>query len=186
MTVATFAGQAELALEDMHLQQDVFAALRQIVPEIDELQRLRSAGMYAAPARLERLESNPVYAPDFPQVVRDALRHYWGGPRLEQSPLMRTRLVRQALAANDGVAARAVRDVLSVAIERLKPPGERSMTSSEWVVYNILEQKFVQGRAIREIADRMAMSESDFYRKQRAAIEDLAKALVAMELEQQG
>ncbi len=185
-TVATFVGQAELALEDMHLQQDVFAALRQIVPEIEELQRLRSAGMYAAPARLERLESNPVYAPDFPQVVRDALRHYWGGPRLEESPLMRTRLVRQALPANDGVAARAVRSVLSEAIERLKPPGERSMTSSEWVVHNILELKFVQGRAIREIADRMAMSESDFYRKQRAAIEDLAKTLVAMELEQQG
>jgi hypothetical protein len=185
-TVATFVGQAELALEDMHLQQDVFAALRRIVPEIEELQRLRSAGMYAAPARLERLESNPVYAPDFAQVVRDALRHYWGGARLEESPLMRTRLVRQALPANDGIAARAVRSVLSEAIERLKPPGERSMTSSEWVVYNILEQKFVQGRAIREIVDRMAMSESDFYRKQRAAIEELAKALVAMELEQQG
>jgi hypothetical protein len=185
-TVATFVGQAELALEDMHLQQDVFAALRQIVPEIEELQRLRSAGIYAVPARLERLESNPVYAPDFPQVVRDALRHYWGGPRLEESPLMRTRLVRQALPANEGVAARAVRSVLSEAIERLKPPGERSMTASEWVVYNILELKFVQGRSIREIADRMAMSESDFYRKQRAAIEDLAKILVAMELEQPG
>jgi hypothetical protein len=185
-TVATFVGQAELALEDMHLQQDVFAALRQIVPEIEELQRLRSAAMYTTPARLERLESNPVYAPDFPQVVRDALRHYWGGPQLQESPLMRTRLVRQALQANDNVPARALRSVLSVAIERLKPPGERSMTSSEWVVYNILELKFVQGRAIREIADRMAMSESDFYRKQRVAIEQLAKTLVVMEMEQQG
>jgi hypothetical protein len=132
------------------------------------------------------LESNPVYAPDFPQVVRDALRHYWGGPQLQESPLMRTRLVRQALQANDGVSARAVRAVLTEAIERLRPPGERSMTSSEWVIYNILELKFVQGRAIRETADRMAMSESDFYRKQRAAIEQLAKTLVAMEMEQQG
>lgn len=184
-TVATFVGQAELALEDMHLQQDVFAALRQIVPEIEQLQRLRSTGIYGAPARLERLESNPVYAPDFPQVVRDALRHYWGGPRLLESPLMRTRLVREALEANDGVPSRALRAVLAEAIERLRPPGERSMTSSEWVVYNILELKFVQGRAIREIVDRMAMSESDFYRKQRAAIEQLAKTIVAMELEQE-
>ncbi len=184
-TVATFVGQAELALEDMHLQQDVFTALRQIVPEIEELQRLRSAAMYVTPARLERLESNPVYAPDFPQVVRDALRHYWGGPQLQDSPLMRTRLVRRALPANDNVPARAVRAVLSAAIERLKPPGERSMTAVEWVVYNILEQKFVQGRSIREIADRMAMSESDFYRKQRVAIEQLAKTLVVMEMEQQ-
>jgi hypothetical protein len=182
-TVAGFVGQAELALEDMHLQQDVFEALRQIVPEIEEIQRWRSAPFYPAPARLERLESNPVYAPDFARVVRDALRHYWGGPGLVESPLMRTRLVRQAMQENEGVPARALRAVLSVAIERLRPEGERSMTATEWVVYNILETKFVQGRPIREIADRMAISESDFYRKQRMAIEQLAKTLIAMELE---
>jgi hypothetical protein len=180
-TVAGLVGQAELALEDMHLQQDVFEALRQIVPEIDEIQRWRTP-VYPAP-RLERLESNPVYAPDFKDIVRDALRDYWGGPRLANSPLMRTRLVRQALPENDGVPARALRAVLSAAIERLRPEGERSMTSSEWVVYNILDTRFIQGRPIRELADRMAVSESDFYRKQRAAIEQLAQALVKMELE---
>ena len=182
-TVARFVGQAELALEDMHLQQDVFAALQQIVPEIEEIQRWRSAGFYPGPARLERLESNPVYAPDFPKVVRDALRQYWGGPRLIDSPLMRTRLVREAMQENDGAPARALRTVLGAAIERLKPAGERSMTASEWVVYNILELKFIQGRPIREIAERMAVSESDFYRKQRIAIEQLANTLTAMELE---
>ena len=36
----------------------------------------------------------------------------------------------------------------------------------------------------REIADRMAISESDFYRKQRMAIAHLAKTLTAMELEE--
>ena len=180
-TVAGLVGQAELALEDMHLQQDVFEALRQIVPEIDEIQRWRTP-VYPAP-RLERLESNPVYAPEFKDIVRDALRDYWGGPRLANSPLMRTRLVRQALPENDGVPARALRAVLSTAIERLRPEGERSMTASEWVVYNILDTRFIQGRPIRELADRMAISESDFYRKQRAAIEQLAQALVKMELE---
>jgi len=183
-TVAGFVGQAELALEDMHLQQDVFEALRQIVPEIEAIQRWRSAPLYPASARLERMESNPVYAPNFTKVVRDALRHYWGGPGLVESPLMRTRLVRQAKQENEGVPARALRAVLSAAIERLRPEGERSMTASEWVVYNILKTKFVQGRPIREIADRMAISESDFYRKQRMAIEQLAKTLIAMELEE--
>jgi DNA-directed RNA polymerase specialized sigma subunit len=57
------------------------------------------------------------------------------------------------------------------------------MTATEWVVYNILESRFVQGRSIREVAARMAISESDFYRKQRVAIEQLADTLVAMELE---
>ncbi|MGB9879333.1 MAG: hypothetical protein ACPLRM_01100, partial [Anaerolineae bacterium] len=182
-TVANFISQAELALEDMHLQQDVFTALRQIVPEIEEIQRWRSAPFYPAPPRLERLESNPVYAPDFPKVVRDALRHYWGGPGLADSPLIRTRLVRRALEENDGIPVRALRAVLEAAIERLRPPGERSLTANEWVVYNILEMKFIQGKPIREIVERMAISESDFYRKQRIAIEQLAKTLAAMELE---
>ncbi len=180
-TVAGFVGQAELALEDTLLQQDVFEALRQIVPEIEEIQRWRSAPLYPEPARLERLESNPVYAPDFKEIVRDALRDYWGGPRLANSPLLRTRLVRQAMAENEGVPARALRAVLSAAVERLRPEGERSMTASEWVVYNILDARFIQGRPIRDIADRMAMSESDFYRKQRVAIEQLAQTLMQME-----
>jgi hypothetical protein len=184
--VADLVGQAELALEDMHLQQDVFEALRQIVPEIEEIQRWRSEPLYAGAARLERLESNPVYAPDFASIVRDALRDYWGGPRLVDSPLMHTRLVLEALPDNEGVQARALRAVLSAGIERLRPEGERSMTESEWVVYNILDAKFVQGRPIREIADRMAISESDFYRKQRMAIDQLAKTLIAMELQQNG
>ena len=184
-TVASFVRQAELALEDTHLQQHVFTALRQMVPEIEEIQRWRSTSFYPRPARLERLESNPVYAPDFAKVVREALRHYWGGPGLADSPLLRTRLVREALPQNDNVPARALRAVLAAGIERLRPSGDRSMTASEWVLYNILELKVLQGRSIREIADRLAISESDFYRKQRQAIDQLAKALVVMEQEGQ-
>ena len=181
--VSEFVGQAELALVDVHLQQEVFAALRRIVPEIDEIQRWRSAPFYPTPARLQRLESNPVYAPDFHRVVKEALRHYWGGPNLTNSPLMRTQLVRRAMKEHDGIPARALRAVLGAAIERLKPDGERSMTASEWVIYNILEMKVIQGRRIREIADRLAISESDLYRKQRAAVQQLAKVLAAMEME---
>ncbi|HUT16493.1 MAG TPA: histidine kinase N-terminal 7TM domain-containing protein [Anaerolineae bacterium] len=181
--VSEFVGQAELALVDMHLQQDVFAALRRIVPEIDEIQRWRSASFYRVPARLQRLESNPVYAPDFHEVVKEALRHYWGGPDLTNSPLVRTQLVRRAMKEHDGIPARALRAVLGAAIEGLKPDGERSMTASEWVIYNILEMKVIQGRRIREIADRLAISESDLYRKQRTAVQQLAKVLAAMEME---
>jgi len=183
-TVAGYVGQAELALEDMHLQQDVFAALRQIEPEIEELQRLRTERRAASPPRLEKLESNPVYAADFPEVVRDALRNLWGGPRLTDSPLLRTRLVRSTLADNEGQPARALRAVLHQGIERLRPAGERTYTSNTWLVYNILELRYVQGKQIREVADRLAMSESDFYRKQRGAIQQLAAALVTMEGEQ--
>jgi hypothetical protein len=43
--------------------------------------------------------------------------------------------------------------------------------------------RFIQGRKVREIADRLAMSESDLYRKQRVAIGQLARVLTEMEQE---
>jgi len=82
---------------------------------------------------------------------------------------------------NDNVPAKAVRAVLLQAIERLKPEGPRSMTSAEWLIYNILDLRFVQGNRIRDIVARLAVSESDFYRKQRVAIEQVAETLAQME-----
>ncbi len=73
--------------------------------------------------------------------------------------------------------------MLITVLRSLRPEGQRSMTTAEWILYNILEMKFIQSRRIREIADRIAISESDYYRKQRMAIEQLAKALVDMETE---
>ena len=55
------------------------------------------------------------------------------------------------------------------------------MTAAEWLLFNILELKFVQGQRVREIAIRLAVSESDLYRKQRVAIEAVAATLVDME-----
>ena len=58
------------------------------------------------------------------------------------------------------------------------------MTATEWLLYNILELKFVRGLRVRDVARRLAMSESDLYRKQRVAIAEVAKALA--DLEQSG
>jgi DNA-directed RNA polymerase specialized sigma subunit len=55
------------------------------------------------------------------------------------------------------------------------------MTAAEWLLYNILELKFIQGMRVRDIAHRLAMSESDLYRKQRVAIEEVARSLAEME-----
>jgi hypothetical protein len=41
--------------------------------------------------------------------------------------------------------------------------------------------RFIQGRKVREIAPRMAMSESDLYRKQKIAVEAVAASLSKME-----
>jgi hypothetical protein len=42
--------------------------------------------------------------------------------------------------------------------------------------------KFVEGRKVREVALRLAMSEADLYRKQRIAVEAVAKAIGDMEV----
>jgi len=57
------------------------------------------------------------------------------------------------------------------------------MTAAEWTLYNILDLKFRQGLRMSEIANRLAVSESHLYRKQRVAIEEMARLLVSMEQE---
>ena len=42
--------------------------------------------------------------------------------------------------------------------------------------------KFLEGRKVREIARRLALSEADLYRKQRIAIENVANAILDMEM----
>lgn len=178
--------QAELALEDRHLQQDVFDALNRIIPDIERVQRFRGTVHYAGSAGLNTLAfDNPVNAHDFTKMVRDALAHYWGGPQLSDSPLMQLRVVQEAMEQHDGNASRALRAVLGQAIDNLRPDGERRMTTAEWLLYNILELKFIQGMRVRDIAHRLAMSESDLYRKQRVAIKEVSQALAEMEQEQQ-
>jgi hypothetical protein len=115
-------------------------------------------------------------------LVREALGHYWGGPRLTQSPLIGLRVVRRAMEEHDGNAANALRSILRRAIERTRPEGERRFTA-EWVLYNILEMKFLEGRKVRDVAMRLAVSEADLYRKQRVAIEAVAQVVAQMERE---
>ena len=179
--VQLLVAQAELALEDRHLQQGVFVALRRIIPQIERIQRWRGTVRYLGSPGLETIEEGPLYGPDFQQWVRDALSHYWGGPKLTESPLLNLRIVKRALEENDGNPVRALRSVLGRAIEALKPEGKRQMTTAEWILYNILELKFIQGLRVRDIAMRLAISESDLYRKQRVAIEEVAKTIADME-----
>jgi hypothetical protein len=77
-----------------------------------------------------------------------------------------------------------LRSILRRAVDSVKPEGERRFTG-EWILYNILEMKFIEGRKVREVAARLAMSEADLYRKQRVAIEEVAHAVLEMERQSQ-
>jgi hypothetical protein len=122
----------------------------------------------------------PLESTDLTQIVKDALTHYWGGPKLTNSPLIKLKVVQDLVNAHEGNTANALRAILRDAIDRTKPEGERRFTA-EWVLYNILDMKFLEGKKVREIALRLAMSEADLYRKQRIAIEAVAKAIMDME-----
>ncbi len=176
--------RAQEALEDRYLQESVFDTLRRIVPDIERLQRWRGATRYAGAPPMQVIADSPVYAPEFQQWVKDALSHYWGGPKLTESPLLGLRIVRSSLQDQGGPPTHALRSVLHEAIERLRPEGERRMTTTDWILYNILEFKFIRGLRVRDVANRLAMSESDLYRKQRVAITEVARVLT--DLEQNG
>ncbi len=177
----TLIYQAAIALEDRRLQQEVFAAVERIMPEIDVIQRQRGVVRYIDSPTQPPSDVTLVADPEFPDWVKDALSHYWGGPKLTASPLLKMQVVEQMQSSQAADAPKALRAVLAEAIDLLKPDGQRSLTAAEWVLYNILEMRFIQGRRVREIAMKLAMSESDLYRKQKIAVESVAAALSKME-----
>jgi hypothetical protein len=175
------AARAASVLEDRRVQAEVFATLERLLPGMEAIQRLRSEARYGGVEVLTRPAEELLHHPDFSKYVKEALSHYWGGPKLSASQLLGLSIVRQALEDNEHNPQRALRAVLLQAIESLKPAGQRSMTTAEWILYNILEMRFVQGRKVRDVAIRLAMSESDLYRKQRVAIEAVAAMIAEME-----
>jgi hypothetical protein len=179
------ARRAAQALDDVALQQQVFATMKALTPQVDLIQRLRAAARYAATANVLTSAELSLDDRDVSRWVKDALSHYWGGPKLSQSPLLRLEIVQRALDENGGNPTNALRSILQEAIDRVRPEGERRFTG-EWILYNILDLKFLEGRKVREIAMRLAMSEADLYRKQRVAIEAVAKSIMAMEKEARG
>lgn len=169
------------ALEDIQLQRQVLAIVQGLESELVQLQEWRSEPSFASSTARQGLATNPIHSSGFTQTVKEALGQLWGGPKLAHSPLVRLQVVRDRMADNDHVPAKAARSVLTEAIERLRPEGERSLTAAEWLLYNILDLRYIQGHKIRDIARRLAMSESDYYRKQRIAIEQVAEMLIQME-----
>ncbi len=179
--VDALASQAELALEDRALQKNVFDALEQIGSEVEALQRVQAKPRVIGGIAGERVEEELIASPDFNRAIKGALDDYWGGPKLAHSPLLQLNIVRQSLGAYGQNPTRALRGILAEAIDTLRPEGSRSLTAPEWLLYNILELKVMQGMKIREVAQKLAMSESDLYRKQRVAIQEVAKTVQQME-----
>jgi hypothetical protein len=174
--------QAAHVLEGVQHQSEIFIILEGLASRLDMMQHIRGVSRYGYVAPVTVPSYEIASDPEFSNLVKDALRDYWGGPKLTESELLKLNLVwREMEEANDSNPVRALRAVLTQAIENLRPEGQRSLTTTEWILYNILEMRFLQGRKVRDVALRLAMSESDLYRKQRVAIEEVARQIEEME-----
>ncbi|MEM9952947.1 MAG: hypothetical protein AAF846_15185 [Chloroflexota bacterium] len=175
----TYIARTEQTLDDLLLQSEIYAALEGLLPQITTT-RSRDDLIEYRPGRTQ-IETNRL--PDEDELyeqVRAALRHYWGGPGISRSRLLDLQIVKAAMQEAES-AVQALRTILQLALESLRPETTRSNTATEWTLYNIIDLRFIEGKKVRDVARRMSMSEADLYRKQRLAIEEMAKAIVTME-----
>lgn len=170
--------RASSALSDRRMQIQIFESMEKLSSRVNTIQQLRIRGRFDR----ERVFSDvdTIQSGDLTTWVKDALTHFWGGPKLTDNPLLDLQVVKEAADESEGNKANALRSILRDAINQVKPEGERRFTA-EWILYNILEMKFLEGRKVREIALKLSMSEADLYRKQRVAIETVANKIIEME-----
>lgn len=177
--------RAKQALEDRSFQQQVFSSIEDLTPQMNRIQQLRAAARYDGTKVLTMAQDELlVDESTLTEWVKNALSDYWGGPDLSESPLLQLEVVQNSLEEHDGVTVKAVRAILREAIEKIRPEGTRRFTL-DWVLYNILEMKFLKGQKVRDVAKRLAMSEANLYRKQKIAIEVVAKTILEMEKQAQ-
>lgn len=176
--------RAHLALDDRYLQQQVFNSIEDLTPQMYRIQQLRAAARYDGTKVLTSADETIIDESTLTEWVRKALSDYWGGPDLSESPLLQLEVVQNSLEEHEGITVRAVRAILKEAIEKIRPEGTRRFTL-DWVLYNILELKFLKGQKVRDVAKRLAMSEANLYRKQKIAIEVVAKTILEMEKQAQ-
>lgn len=177
----TLVQRTEQSLDDMLLQDEIFAALEGLLPQF-YMTRSRADEVEYKMGRQKPRSLNLPEVEEAYELVRAALRHYWGGAGITRSRLLDLKIVQTELEKAD-TPIQAMRNIIHEALERLRPDGERSLTGPEWTLYNIIDLRFIEGRKVRDVARRMSMSEPDLYRKQRLAIESIAESILAMERE---
>jgi GAF domain-containing protein len=180
--------RAARTLDDLMLQEEVVAALEGLLPQFAS-SRTTIAEIEYQTGRTSAERSSDfstLNLPDRDQIVEQvaaAMRHYYGGPGLTKSRLLELTVVRKALEENDNEPTRALRAVLDKAIELQRPPGERDYRSQDWLIYNVIELRYIKKQRVREVANRLYMSDANLYRKQNLAIESVADTILRLEAE---
>ena len=164
------------AIVDYKAQQQMLVGLDVMAPEMDEMQNMLAVGRFSDMDAAVDLQDFDLIN----KLTKDALSHLWGGPKLTGNSLLQLAIIQERSNESGDTLTKTLRMILQSIIESLKPEGERQYTN-EWLLYNILDLKYNENMKMRDIAKRLALSEADLYRKQRIAIELVAKKIIEME-----
>lgn len=110
---------------------------------------------------------------EFEQYVYDCLLHLYDYAVLQDHPLVH-RLVPHALGAN---RVQIFRDVVTEAIERLRPGIGLDFNSREARSYNILSLRYLDRQQTQDVIDQLGISERQFYREHPKAIQAISHIL---------
>jgi len=170
--------RAANALQDRKHQDSLFTSLEILTPQVTAIQNILASSRFDKKRIINGLNISDSRA--FEKWVKEALNHFFGGPKLSQSPLLQLTSVQKCIREKEESSIKALREILREATERLRPSGERQYTN-EWILYNILDLKFMEGWKVKDLSRRLALSEADFYRKQRVAISAVSEQIIMME-----
>ena len=166
------------ALREREEQEKILGSFEMLVPQTSAIQNLIAVSRFDQQRMINGIERIEIR--DLEKWVKDALTQIWGGPKIIRNPIMQLKIVQKRIEDRNESPINAVREILREAMSRLRPEGERQYTN-EWILYNLIDLKFFEGWKVKDIARRIALSEADYYRKQRAAISSISRQIIEME-----
>lgn len=172
------SARAVLALRDRAEQEKLFTSLEMLTPQVSVIQDLLASSRKDQ-GRIFNGE-HEVELHDLEMWVKDALSQIWGGPKLLQNPILQLNTIQQRIKEGKETPLNAVRELLRKTITHLRPEGERQYTN-EWLLYNLMDLKYLEGWKVKDVAHRLALSEADLYRKQRMAITAISRQIIEIE-----
>jgi hypothetical protein len=170
--------RAATALKDRNSQDSLFSSLEILTPQVTEIQTILASSRFNQKRIINGINISDTR--EFEKWIKDALTHFFGGPRLSQNPLLQLSSVQKRILEKGESSITALREMLREAINRLRPIGDRQYTN-EWIIFNILDLKFIEGWKVKDLARRLSLSEADFYRKQRIAVSSIAEQIMILE-----
>jgi len=127
---------------------------------------------FTAPSSLRGVQA---VAPQLEKHVKDALENVHDLVYLRKHPL--TQLLVPTTWVNTIRGAKLLQRYLFAAIEQLKPDAEIARRETAWRTYRLLSLRYVDDVTFHEAMDRLGLSQTQYHRDQRHAIQAVAAVL---------